>query len=70
MGCSEQVSFQTCPVCTVVLNRESVIFATGRLGTHAQLYARVCQYTSDSRCLNQNQSLIGEVLREDGFPSE
>ena len=65
----DQESIQTCRVCTVKLSLKSVFFSTGYQGTRAQLYARVCQYVRDSRCLNQDQSLIGDVLREDGFPN-
>lgn len=70
MNCSDQASLRICPVCTAVLSRESVLFATGYRGTRAQLYARVCQYNRDSRCLNWNKALLGEILREDEFPSE
>lgn len=58
---------QTCPVCGVTIVHNTVLFSSGKPGTRARLYARVCRYAQKPGCINQDPDLIGEVLREDGF---
>ncbi|MGD1855514.1 MAG: hypothetical protein ACFB2W_14815 [Leptolyngbyaceae cyanobacterium] len=60
-------SQQTCPVCGVTIANDVVQFSNGSKGTRARLYARVCQYAKKPECINQDMTLIGEVLKEDGF---
>lgn len=60
-------SNQSCPVCGVTITNDVVQFANGSEGTRARLYARVCQYAKKPDCINQDKTLIGEVLQEDGF---
>ncbi|MEO0457381.1 MAG: hypothetical protein AAF152_12495 [Cyanobacteria bacterium P01_A01_bin.114] len=57
----------TCPVCKVTITNNEVRFSTGQPGTRARLYARVCKYANNPKCINQDPDLIGEVLREDGY---
>lgn len=58
---------QICPVCGVTVANDVVQFSNGSTGTRARLYARVCQYAKKPECINQDKTLIGEVLQEDGF---
>ncbi|MEO0351619.1 MAG: hypothetical protein AAF282_16395 [Cyanobacteria bacterium P01_A01_bin.15] len=58
---------QTCSVCGVTIANDAVQFSNGSTGTRARLYARVCQYAKNPDCINQDKTLIGEVLQEDGF---
>lgn len=49
---------QTCPICGVSIvpggaAGDRVIFSTGPQGTRAKLWARVCQYTKQSGCINE-----------------
>lgn len=57
---------QTCPICSVQIvpggaggdgnalpTEDRVIFSTGPTGTRAKLWARVCQYTKQSGCINK-----------------
>lgn len=64
------MSIQICSVCGVAVANETIQFATGNAGTQAQLYARVCRYVPRQGCINRDAALIGEITREDGFPSE
>ncbi|PSB16424.1 hypothetical protein C7B65_21665 [Phormidesmis priestleyi ULC007] len=56
---------QTCSVCGVkilkMIGGDRVIFATGAHSTRAILWARVCQYTQKSGCINQNQNTTGQI---------
>ena len=61
-------SLQTCPICGVSIAEDGQVnFSSGSPGTRARLYARVCQYTQDKGCINQDPQLVGEVTREDRF---
>lgn len=59
--------FKVCPVCKVVIASNTVRFSNGSMGTHARLYARVCQYAKKPECINKDPELIGEITREDGY---
>jgi hypothetical protein len=59
---------QLCPVCGVSIAENGLVnFSTGKPGTRARLYARVCQYTDKNECINQDPELIGEITSSDGF---
>ncbi|NJN21695.1 MAG: hypothetical protein HC812_11595 [Leptolyngbya sp. RL_3_1] len=59
---------QICPVCGVsIAANGQVNFSTGNPGTRARLYARVCQYTQQPGCINQDAELVGNITRTDGF---
>ena len=59
-----------CSVCGVhIMSDGRVQFSNGNMGTRAQLYARVCKFTQNSACINQDKQAIGEVMQADGFPS-
>jgi hypothetical protein len=61
-------NLQVCPVCQVSITDDGQVnFSTGNPGTRARLYARVCQYTQQPGCINQDPHLVGEVTRIDGF---
>lgn len=53
---------QNCPVCGVIIEEDGsgfpVKFAEGTPGTRSRLYARVCQYTKDSRCINKDKNIL------------
>jgi hypothetical protein len=59
---------QTCPVCRVAITPDDrVHFSSGNPGTRARLYARVCQYTQQPGCINQDREAIGTLTKADGF---
>lgn len=59
---------KTCPVCSVSITEDDkVIFSSGNPGTRARLYARVCQYTENKGCINQDPQLVGELTQADKF---
>ncbi len=61
-------TLQTCPVCGVSIAEDGTVnFSTGNPGTRARLYARVCQYTQNEGCINQDTQLIGELSSADKF---
>jgi hypothetical protein len=60
-------NIQTCSVCGVTISGRVVRFSNGSSGTHARLFARVCQYAKRAGCINQDPELIGEVKAEDGY---
>ena len=63
-------NLQVCPVCGVSITADGQVnFSTGTPGTRARLYARVCTYTQQSGCINQESELIGEPTRADRFES-
>ncbi|NJM98546.1 MAG: hypothetical protein HC800_16535 [Phormidesmis sp. RL_2_1] len=52
-----ETTTQTCPICSVkimvgVPGGDRVLFSSGPPGTRAKLWARVCQFTKKSGCLN------------------
>lgn len=59
--------FKVCPICKVVIASKTVRFSNGSSGTHARLYARVCQYAKESGCINTDPALIGQVTEADGY---
>ena len=61
-------TLQTCPVCGVSITQDGQVkFSTGSPGTRARLFARVCNFTQQPGCINQEPELVGEVTRADGF---
>ncbi|MGF1493679.1 MAG: hypothetical protein ACFBSC_14730 [Microcoleaceae cyanobacterium] len=62
---------QVCQVCGVkivkAIGGDQVIFSAGPPGTRAKLAARVCQFTSDNRCLNKDPGLIGQMTADDYY---
>lgn len=47
-----------CPVCSVRITGDTVIFSHGKPGTRERLYARVCQYAKDrAGCINPSEVL-------------
>ena len=52
------IKTETCPVCGVkimvgIVGGDRVQFSAGPPGTRAKLYARVCRYANNPRCINQ-----------------
>ena len=41
-----------CPICSVCILGDAVIFSHGEEGPKSRLWARVCRHTNDSRCIN------------------
>lgn len=59
---------QICPVCNVSITSDGQVnFSSGAPGTRSRLYARVCQYTDNKACINQDAELVGEVSPSDRF---
>ena len=67
---------QRCNLCQVEIQgmvggKDLVHFSQGAPGTRAKLWARVCQYLRSpeqcSQCLNQDQTLRGEVSSNDYY---
>lgn len=58
---------EKCQVCTVCIENNVVLFSHGKPGTRARLHARVCQYTTNEKCINRNEDLIGVITAEDGY---
>lgn len=57
-----------CPVCGVSISETGQVnFSSGAPGTRSRLYARVCQYTDNKACINQDAALVGEVSPSDRF---
>ncbi|MGA1132092.1 MAG: hypothetical protein ACO31I_07455 [Prochlorotrichaceae cyanobacterium] len=52
------VSEQTCPVCKVkimpCIGGDRVLFSVGAPGTRSVLWKKVCQYTQNPGCINQD----------------
>lgn len=46
------MELQVCPACSVRLSGDTVLWSTGKLGTRAQLAARVCCYAKKPGCIN------------------
>lgn len=62
---------EICPVCKVqIAAGDKVIFSTGPVGTRSKLWARVCQFTQNPDCINQNPDGIGQVKPEDYYKPE
>jgi hypothetical protein len=60
-------NIQTCPVCGVTVSGLVVRFSNGSSGSHARLFARVCQYAKKTGCINTDPEKIGEIKAEDGY---
>lgn len=68
---------QTCPICNVQIvpggtGDDRVIFSTGPVGTRAKLWARVCQFTKQSGCINQegkNETITDSDYYKPDVPS-
>ncbi|MBF2049346.1 MAG: hypothetical protein EDM05_024155 [Leptolyngbya sp. IPPAS B-1204] len=49
---------QVCPICGVkilkLIGGDRVLFSSGPPGTRSLLWAKVCQYTQKSGCINQD----------------
>ncbi len=59
---------QTCPVCKVkILPGDKVLFSVGPPGTRSKLWARVCQFTNNRACINQDTDGIGEIKTTDYY---
>ena len=58
---------EICPVCTVKIVGDKVMFSTGPIGTRSKLWARVCQFTQNQACINQNPDAIGQVKADDYY---
>lgn len=59
---------RVCPVCNVsITSAGQVNFSSGAPGTLSRLYARVCQYTDNKACINQDAELVGKVSPSDRF---
>ena len=70
MDSNNPQNLQNCPVCGVSIAEDGQVnFSHGSSGTRARLYARVCQYTQKSECINQESQIIGEITQVDGFES-
>ena len=70
MDSNHSQNLQTCSVCGVSITEEGQVnFSHGLPGTRTRLYARVCQYTQNPGCINQESQLIGEISRTDVFES-
>ncbi|MGK7887775.1 MAG: hypothetical protein AB4042_00475 [Leptolyngbyaceae cyanobacterium] len=68
IGSSESTALDVCPVCSVSITvDDQVRFSSGQPGTRARLYARVCQYTQNPSCINQDPELIGELTKSDRY---
>jgi hypothetical protein len=67
-------NIQVCPVCSVkiikAIGGDKVLFSAGPPGTRATLWARVCQYTRKTGCINKNADAIGEIKPNDYYPSD
>jgi hypothetical protein len=55
-----EIEGQVCPVCKVkivpALGGDRVMFAVGPQGSRETLWKKVCQYTKNSACINQDPS--------------
>ena len=61
-------NLQVCSICGVSITKNGQVnFSDGKPGTRARLYARVCQYTEKSECINQESELIGEITPQDHY---
>jgi len=61
-------ALQVCPVCSVSITPDNKVqFSSGQPGTRARLYARVCQYTQNPSCINQDPDQIGELTKSDRY---
>lgn len=65
---------EVCEVCEVVLEGDLVWFShpvkingKPRPESRTRLYARVCCFNSDSRCLNRDESKIDIPSKEDDY---
>ena len=68
MNSEHPENLQVCPICNVSITEEGQVnFSNGNPGTRARLYARVCQYTQKSGCINQEPELIGELTAQDRY---
>jgi hypothetical protein len=68
LGSSDPATLQVCPVCKVSITADNQVqFSMGQPGTRARLYARVCQFTQDPACINQDPELIGELTQNDHY---
>lgn len=53
---------QVCPVCGVSIeNGDKVLFSSGKPGTRARLWARVCNYVKKQECINKDEDSIGAI---------
>jgi hypothetical protein len=62
---------QTCSICGVQIltgcaGGDRVLFSSGPQGTRAKLWARVCQYTKQSGCIN-TQGANEKVTADDYY---
>lgn len=65
---TDSTDLQVCPVCSVSITVDNQVrFSSGQPGTRARLYARVCQYTQNPACINQDPDLIGELTKSDRY---
>ena len=70
MNTNNPENLQVCSICGVsIAENGQVNFSNGKPGTRARLYARVCQYTEKSGCINREPELIGELTSQDGYKS-
>ena len=70
MNSNNPENLQVCSICGVSITEDGQVnFSSGNPGTRARLYARVCQYTQKSGCINQEPQLIGELTSQDGYKS-
>ena len=68
MNNNNSENLQICPTCGVSITEDGQVnFSNGNPGTRARLYARVCQYTQKSGCINQEPELIGELTSQDRY---
>ena len=68
MNNNNSENLQVCPICSVSITEDGQVnFSNGNPGTRARLYARVCQYTQKSGCINQEPELIGELTTQDRY---
>lgn len=59
---------QTCPVCKAqIVGNDKVIFSVGAPGTRSKLWARVCQYTNNRACINQDTDAMGDIKKTDYY---
>ena len=66
----DSIKLEICPVCQVSINQlGKVQFSSGQIGSRARLYARVCQYTNNPQCINDDPELIGEITTLDKYCS-
>lgn len=58
---------EQCPVCSVKIENDSVLFSCGSPGTRAKLWARVCRFNKKEGCINQFNPEVDTVKRSDYY---